>query len=116
MNKGRPKKGFNDYKIFDDYTIIYLKKNNGEIIETIIDTEDLQRLIELDYSWHARWAENIEGYYARTTLRKDGKINGTIPLHKLIMNAPKGVYVDHEDHNGLNNRKVNLRITWRRTA
>lgn len=31
-------------------------------------------------------------------------------LHRLIMNAPKGMTVDHRDWDGLNNRRYNLRL------
>ena len=31
-------------------------------------------------------------------------------MHRLIMDEPKGLIVDHRDHNGLNNRRSNLRL------
>lgn len=46
-------KGFaNEYKIFDDYTEIYIVKRNGEKFTTLIDTEDLPKLIKLNFSWN----------------------------------------------------------------
>jgi hypothetical protein len=40
-----------------------------------------------------------------------GRLNGTrVYLHRLIMNAPKGLVVDHIDGNGLNNTRANLRV------
>ena len=32
-----------------------------------------------------------------------------VRLHRLILNAPKGIPVDHIDHNPLNNQRENLR-------
>lgn len=32
-------------------------------------------------------------------------------MHRLIMNPPEGLEVDHRDHDGLNNRRSNLRLS-----
>ncbi len=68
----------------------------------IVDAEDYDRLCK--YRWHAiqrDWA-----WYAKTF-----HLNGTpLQMHRLIINAPPGLFVDHIDHNGLNNRKSNLRL------
>lgn len=40
-----------------------------------------------------------------------GSANGRVVLmHRAITNAPKGAVVDHRNHNGLDNRRENLRV------
>jgi hypothetical protein len=34
-------------------------------------------------------------------------------MHRLILNAPKGLEVDHKDFNGLNNTRENIRLCTR---
>jgi hypothetical protein len=62
-----------------------------------------------DYDWLSsfKWAANQKpgGIYAcRHVKRKN------IFMHRMIMNAPVGKFVDHIDRNGLNNRRCNLRL------
>jgi len=51
---------------------------------------------------------------------RNGVVNGkrrTILMHRVIMNTPKGMQVDHMDHNGVNNQKGNMRnCTGRQNA
>jgi hypothetical protein len=67
----------------------------------IVDAEDYDRLNQ--DKWYAGKCKNT--YYA-------GRVEGgkTIKMHREIMHAPKGVLVDHINHNGLDNRKRNLRL------
>ncbi|MBA7605706.1 hypothetical protein ES703_12840 [subsurface metagenome] len=67
----------------------------------IVDAEDYGRLNQ--DKWYAGKCKNT--YYA-------GRVEGgkTIKMHREIMRAPKGVLVDHINHNGLDNRKSNLRL------
>jgi len=55
------------------------------------------------WKWHA--VKNKHTWYAVA------KVNGSpVLMHRVIMDAPAGVKVDHRDRNGLNNTKKNLRF------
>ena len=47
-----------------------------------------------------------------THIWRDGK-RSVIQMHRLIVNPPRGVIVDHRDRDGLNNQRDNLRIATR---
>jgi hypothetical protein len=67
----------------------------------IVDAEDYERLNQ--HKWHVSKSHNSE-YAVRCPGRK------RILMHRLLLNAPGGLVVDHRDGNGLNNRKSNLRL------
>jgi hypothetical protein len=69
---------------------------------TVVDVEDYPKLAQYDWQLYESKSKNL---YA---VRFD---NGNfIKMHRVIMNAPLGKIVDHKYGDGLNNRKVNLRI------
>lgn len=47
--------------------------------------------------------------YAIRSKYENGKYK-SILMHRMIMDAPSEMQVDHINHNGLDNRKVNLRL------
>lgn len=65
----------------------------------IVDPEDYQNISQ--YSWYLN-----DGGYALTNLSSRVHVR----MHRLIMNAPEGMFVDHINHDRLDNRKCNLRI------
>ena len=68
----------------------------------IVDAEDYDRLSK--YKWLA--LEKGRSLYAKT-FHLNGK---SLHMHRLIMNAPPHLVVDHINHDGLDNRKKNLRL------
>lgn len=71
----------------------------------LVDAADYDLVSQ--YRWHA--FKNASGeWYARSTslARKEGK---SLWMHRLILNCPPDKKVDHKDHDGLNNRRYNLR-------
>lgn len=71
----------------------------------LVDDEDYNEVIK--HSWYAHKVKGI--WYARSRLKE--KYGGDLlHLHRFIMKAPSNKVVDHEDHNGLNNQKYNLRV------
>ncbi len=78
-----------------------LLENTGHY--TLIDNDDYPRVIPF-----GKWHESDTGYAI-----KRGSVRGkssTIRLHRVIMDPPKGVEVDHINGNRLDNRKDNLRV------
>ena len=82
---------------------------NGSRIRgyVIVDDEDFERLNK--YSWCLFSSSRHFINYASRGIRKNGKTKG-VSMHRFILNAPKGMEVDHINGNGLDNRKENIRI------
>ncbi|MCX5634031.1 MAG: AP2 domain-containing protein [Phycisphaerae bacterium] len=81
------------------------KKVDVKYRYTIVDPQDYQKLYQ--YPWLLLESKS-ENFYA---VRCDDKT--IMRMHRVIMNAPAGVIVDHKDGNGLNNTKQNLRFATR---
>jgi len=73
-------------------------KNKGKYV-ALVDDEDY------DYLNQWRWCVDVKKNTCYA-MRRD-KI--TISLHRVIINTPEGIEVDHIDHNGLNCQKYNMR-------
>ena len=67
---------------------------------TIVDDEDYELLTK--WKWHLQTA----GY----ACNKGGVGKGTVYMHRLILDCPDDMIVDHIDGNRLNNKRENLRI------
>jgi hypothetical protein len=60
------------------------------------------------YSWAASTGE-WGVYVIANTVKPDGR-RTMIKLHRLLLDAPRNLLVDHVNHDGLDNRRANLRL------
>ena len=77
----------------------YIPLTRGQV--AIVDAGDYPSLIR--YKWYATKSDPT--FYAATNMNKR-----STPMHRAIMEPPMGMVVDHINHNGLDNRRSNLRI------
>lgn len=83
---------------------------------TIVDDDDYERLSA--HKWHLdRRCGRENTLYAKRQMTIASKSNKTLRswqraqlMHRVIMNAGPGQFVDHINGNGLDNRKCNLRL------
>jgi len=76
----------------------------------LVDDEDFEKLNQ--YNWHANRCSSKNWYATRMWKERDDKPT-TESMHRQIMGAPDNMQVDHINHNGLDNRKCNLRLCTR---
>lgn len=100
----------NGLEVRGDVTAIFLRRNSGEVLETIIDTADLSLVQEFKGSWYAHWARNNKSFYAMGNLRVSENKRTSVQLHRWILHPSKGFMVDHINCNTLDNTRRNLRI------
>ena len=94
---------------------IELSRRDGNNFWVTIDLEDLDRVINFPYSWFAKYSSTVGKFYAASSeYRPELKKARTVLMHQFIMgveNSTREVNVDHINHDTLDNRKENLRIT-----
>lgn len=84
-----------------------LSPKHGEFI-VLIDDTDYELITGI--TWGI--TKDKDRYYVRG---KGEKTNGkTVKMHRLILNAPRGLQVDHINHNCVDNRRINLRLSTQR--
>lgn len=93
----------NHIEIVDDHAEIFLIDRNNEICaKAIIDIEDIDKVKNI--KWHRSDLQR-NTYYCMSNNRTYRR------LHRLILGITEpNIFIDHINHNGLDNRKENLRI------
>lgn len=91
----------NDIRIHDDHAVMTLCNRKGICVETVIDIEDVERVVACGY-WRPGYDATADAYYPVN--------RGKLHLHRFIIRCPLGLVTDHANGNTLDNRKQNLRI------
>jgi hypothetical protein len=91
-----------EVKTLDDGTCAIEPSNGGQVL---FDAEDAELITP--HRW-ARAKSSRYTEYALTTIRT--RSPNTISMHRLLLQPGPGFVVDHINGNGLDNRRVNLRI------
>jgi hypothetical protein len=84
------------------FSFMRIKLTRGQF--AIVDAKDFIHL--KDFKWYAK--ESFGTFYADRISVENGR-RRNILMHRQIMNPPKNKCIDHENHNGLDNRRCNLR-------
>lgn len=76
----------------------------------IVDREDFEKCWAIDWCFKPKhYFDDCNGYALGSAWRLTKK-KTTLLMHRYVMNAASGVFVDHINGNGLDNRKCNLRF------
>lgn len=78
--------------------IINSEKYGRQVV--LLDDEDYDKII-LGKPLRLKYDKTINGFYVYRSLEA---------IHRIITNCPKGLCVDHINHNTLDNRKENLKV------
>lgn len=116
MKRIANKKGFNTYRFDGDIGYFDIVNRKGELFTVTVDADILERLIEFNQTWHVWWNKNSQSYYVRAIIyleSNNGKsIEDTVYLQRWITNTIHTLqYVDHKNHDTLDNRRQNLRVS-----
>jgi hypothetical protein len=84
--------------------IVYMTHSNG--IKSIMDLDDWERLFK-GKRGHFKIEKDDWQEFGYLVWRVPG--GKEYRVHRLIMETPRNLVVDHLNHNGLDNRKINLR-------
>jgi hypothetical protein len=94
----------NEFEVNKNVAYIKLKKKNGSTVDTKIDAEDLQTVLD-NGVWFAEWNKDFNSYLVQHL-----KAGAKQSLHAFILGVDSKTPIRHVNGDTLDNRKANLEI------
>jgi hypothetical protein len=91
----------NEYEVRGDVIAISLTKRDGTMREALVDATDFDTVASMPNTWLLQSFDK-DICYARNARG--------LAMHRVVTGAQRGYVVDHINHNGLDNRRKNLRV------
>jgi hypothetical protein len=99
----------NSYSTKGNVAVVYVERRNGDRLSILIDPGDLNRVREFRNTWCVQWSKNSQTFYVFGFVTNDGR-REKIYLHRWLLTATPTEEIDHKNHNGLDNRRRNIRV------
>ncbi len=100
----------NKFEKRGDRTVIFAN-GKGMRHEILVDEADFEIVSAFRGTWYAHKRGNT--FYAQTCIRDANGKRKIVLMHRVLLNPPADMQVDHKNHNGLDNRRENIRIVTR---
>lgn len=98
----------NKYVTEGGTTSVFITRKDGSEFCCYVDSEDIGKISA--FSWYVSKCSRTGYLRACSTSGSTAKDRKHTKMHRLIMDAPANIVVDHINHNALDNRKSNLRL------
>jgi len=92
------------YEVRGDVIAIFIRRK-GERLEALIDKSDFVKVNSFPGSWTTSYKKANNTFYVQKRYNK-GEFSY---LHRFLLEPKQGKVIDHINHNGLDNRRENLR-------
>ena len=96
------------YEIQRDKAVIFIDSAAHGTQEVFLNVEHLAKVLRVSNLWYV--SKHEKGFYAYTSVKSSCGKATSLFMHRVVMDCPDTMEIDHINRNGLDNRKRNLRI------
>lgn len=102
----------NEYEVKGDTAYIKLRKKDGKIINTKVDTDDLKMVLDKG-AWFPEWNKDFNSYLVQSLAYSSAggkKIKEKQSLHSFILGVHTKTPIRHINGDTLDNRRCNIEV------